>query len=159
MVWAGFSHSLTMPLTFFDENQNDESYMAMLRDKVLPFLRRKGVLRSTILVQDGARTHTSNRSLDFIKENFPAGFLSNRTDTPWPPNSPDLTPLDFWLWAYLKNMVYLPPRCQTIDELKEKIMKIYSSIPRSMFRHAIENVRNRAVLCIEQNGQHFENCD
>jgi hypothetical protein len=24
----------------------------------------------------------------------------------WPPRSPDLTPLDFFLWGYVKNIVY-----------------------------------------------------
>jgi hypothetical protein len=24
----------------------------------------------------------------------------------WPPRSPDLTPLDFFLWGYAKNIVY-----------------------------------------------------
>lgn len=110
-------------------------------------------------MQDGTRPHTSRNSLDFIKEKFPAGFLSDRTECPWPPNSPDLTPLDFWFWSYLKNTVYSPPRATAIEELKLKIERAYQAIPRSMFRHAIENVQNRALLCLKKNGGHFENLE
>ena len=28
---------------------------------------------------------------------------------PWPARSPDLNPLDFWLWGHLKAMVYAAP--------------------------------------------------
>ena len=28
---------------------------------------------------------------------------------PWPPRSPDLNPLDFYLWGHLKALVYATP--------------------------------------------------
>jgi len=38
----------------------------------------------------------------------------------WPPRSPDLTPPDYFLWGYLKGIVYQnEPR--TIDALKANI--------------------------------------
>ncbi|KAJ4450186.1 hypothetical protein ANN_01593 [Periplaneta americana] len=32
-----------------------------------------------------------------------------KTKLPWPPRSPDLTPLDFYLWGHLKAVVYATP--------------------------------------------------
>ena len=39
----------------------------------------------------------------------------------WPPRSPDLTPVDFFLWGLLKSKVYKnTPR--TIEQLKDAIL-------------------------------------
>ena len=38
----------------------------------------------------------------------------------WLPRSPDLDPCDFYLWGYLKYVVY-NPLPKTLDELKENI--------------------------------------
>ena len=61
-------------------------------------------LQFTVLFQDGATIHTSNNSMDFIDGIFGARVLSGRRrqGKDWPPNSPDLTPCDFFLHGYLK---------------------------------------------------------
>ena len=41
----------------------------------------------------------------------------------WPPRSCDLTPLDFFLWGYVKDKVYAD-NPQSIQELKEKIRAV-----------------------------------
>ena len=51
--------------------------------------------------QDGASSHTSNLSRDWLKENFGGRVISLKTDLEWAPYSPDLSPPDFFLWGYL----------------------------------------------------------
>jgi hypothetical protein len=41
--------------------------------------------------------------------------------TTWPPHSPDIIPLDFIFWAYIKDAMYMPPMATTLPELAEKI--------------------------------------
>ena len=36
----------------------------------------------------------------------------------WPPRSPDLTPLDYFLWGFVKGKVYYPPLANSTEELK-----------------------------------------
>jgi hypothetical protein len=36
----------------------------------------------------------------------------------WLPRSPDATPCDLYLWAYVKGQVYVPPLLASIQELK-----------------------------------------
>ena len=38
----------------------------------------------------------------------------------WPARSPDLTPLDFYLWGYLKSKVYFD-KPESLEELKNRI--------------------------------------
>ena len=45
----------------------------------------------------------------------------------WPPRSPDLTPLDFFLWGHVKTIVYATnPR--SLEDLKAKIANVISGI-------------------------------
>jgi hypothetical protein len=77
--------------------------------------------------------------------------------TAWPPSSPDLNPLDFYLWGHLKSLVYAAPvgkeeallhgivdACQTICNYPG----IFERMRRSMMRHV--------EACIESHGRHFE---
>ena len=47
-------------------------------------------------MQDGATCHTTPLNLDFLRSKFAGRVISHKTDLPWPPNSPDLNPLDFF---------------------------------------------------------------
>ena len=38
--------------------------------------------------------------------NFPNRWLGRGGPVAWPPRSPDLTPLDYYLWGHMKTLVY-----------------------------------------------------
>jgi len=39
----------------------------------------------------------------------------------WPPRSPDLTPLDFSVWRYVKDQVFVPLLPASLEELRARI--------------------------------------
>ncbi|GBP69149.1 hypothetical protein EVAR_47424_1 [Eumeta japonica] len=85
---------------------NSERYMEMLDEFFVPELQNfPGCNRRTWFQQDGATSHTSYRSLPRVREIFPGKLISRRGDINWPPRSPDLTPMDFFLWSYVKSKV------------------------------------------------------
>lgn len=73
----------------------------------------------------------------------------------WPPRSPDLTPLDFFLWGYLKNEVYQHP-ISNMAELCDRIRAACRAIPAAMLAKAVRGTVNRAQLCIVADGGAFE---
>lgn len=74
----------------------------------------------------------------------------------WPPRSPDLTPLDFYFWGYIKNEVYKEP-LQNIEELKNKITHVCHNISKDVLKKVTSNeVKKRLEFCMTSNGQHFE---
>lgn len=47
------------------------------------------------------------RPIRLFHENiFPGKLISRRDGINWPPRSPDLTPVDFFMWDFLKSKVY-----------------------------------------------------
>ncbi|GFW51479.1 putative LOC100569746 [Trichonephila clavipes] len=49
----------------------------------------------------------------------------------WPPRSCDLTPLDYFLWGYLKSLVYAD-KPQTLDHLEDNIRRVIANIRPQM---------------------------
>ena len=42
----------------------------------------------------------------FLNDTFPDKWIGRHGPILWPPRSPDITPLDFFLWGYAKDIVY-----------------------------------------------------
>jgi hypothetical protein len=40
---------------------------------------------------------------------FPGHWVGRDGPIPWSPRSPDIKPLDFFLWGYVKDIVYMTP--------------------------------------------------
>ena len=74
----------------------------------------------------------------------------------WPPRSPDLTPLDFFLWGVLKERVYSTP-VPTKEELRQRIVRCIEDLdPREIQKATTRRVQKNILKCLERNGQHFQ---
>ena len=80
---------------------NRHVYMEILA-KAKPKLDALHSPNGYILQQDGATSHTAKDTISFMKKQFPK-FLK---PTEWPPNSPDLNVMDYYVWGALQQMVY-----------------------------------------------------
>ena len=125
-----------------------------MRKKFIQALRRKrGVDMDTVIFQqDGAPPHCSNRTLEYLRRYFPGDrLISQRTDFPWQPYSPDLNPPDFFLWGYLKGRIYAN-NPQTLEALKTNIRREVRNIPADMIARVIANFDVRVAAVIQQRG-------
>lgn len=82
-------------------------------------------------------------------------MISLKTPMEGPPLSPDLSPLDFFLWGYLKDRVY-EPAPKDINELKRAIKREMRKIQVDVCMSVIRNFRERVDLVVRQNGRHLE---
>ena len=55
---------------------------------------------------DGASPHFSHFVRQYLNYKFPKGWVGRGGKKNWPPRSPDLNPLDYHVWGYMKAMVY-----------------------------------------------------
>ena len=110
---------------------------------------------SMFFQQDGASLHSALIVRNYLHEQFPGRWIGRFGPIEWPPRSPDLTPLDFFLWGHLKSVVYRN-RPRNIDELKEAIRQEIRSIPRETLLRAKRSFLERIELCLQAEGGHFE---
>lgn len=73
-----------------------------------------------------------------------------------PPRSADLTPLDFFIWGHLKEIVYKTP-LQNREDLEMRVRLAINEITELQLENVLRGTVTRIRLCRENNGQHFEN--
>ncbi|GFX29964.1 transposable element Tc3 transposase [Trichonephila clavipes] len=77
--------------------------------------------------QDGATCHTARAAIDSLKDTFGDRLISRFGPVNWPPRSCDLTPLNYFLWGYVKSLVI-----QTLDHLEDNIRRVIADIRTQM---------------------------
>ncbi|GFT75823.1 uncharacterized protein TNCV_851291 [Trichonephila clavipes] len=90
-------------------------------------------------------THTCNTAratIDLLKDMFDDRLISRFGAVNWPPRSCDLTPLDYFLWGYVKSLVYVD-KPQTLDHLEDNIRRVIADIRSEMLEKVIENWTSR----------------
>ncbi|GFW34043.1 uncharacterized protein TNCV_287271 [Trichonephila clavipes] len=92
--------------------------------------------------QDGATCHTARATIDLLKDTFGDRLISRFGPVNWPPRSCDLTPLDYFLWGYVKSLVYAD-KPQTLYHLKDNIRRVIADIQPHMLEKVIENWTSR----------------
>ncbi|GFW51131.1 protein CLEC16A homolog [Trichonephila clavipes] len=81
--------------------------------------------------QDGATCHAARATIDLLKDTFGNRLISRFGPVIWPPRSCDLTPLDYFLWGYVKSLVYAD-KPQTLDHLEDNIRRVIADIRPQM---------------------------
>ncbi|GFW60018.1 uncharacterized protein TNCV_4864731 [Trichonephila clavipes] len=92
--------------------------------------------------QDGATCHTARATIDLLKDTLGDRLFSRFGPVNWPPRSCDLTPLDYFLWGYVKSLVYAD-KPQTLDHLEDNIGLVIADIRPQMLEKVIENWTSR----------------
>ncbi|GFU09715.1 uncharacterized protein TNCV_5027421 [Trichonephila clavipes] len=101
-----------------------------------------GVEKFKLEKQDGATCHTAPATIDLLKDTFGDRLISRFGPVNWPPRSCDLTPLDYFLWGYVKSLVYAD-KPQTLDHLEDNIHRVIADIRPQMLEKVIENWTSR----------------
>ena len=89
--------------------------------------------------QNNAPVHNSIIVTDYLTK------MGIKT-VPQPPYSPDLAPCDFWLFPKLRGC-----RHETIEELKEAVMKVIDTLTQEDFHGAFEKLLEWYNKCIAAN--------
>jgi len=75
----------------------------------------------------------------------------------WPPNSPDINPLDYHVWgSILEKFDHLNPQPKDIQELKSALTKIWDELSQDEICKSITDFRKRLRACVNAEGGHFE---
>ncbi|GBM22843.1 hypothetical protein AVEN_202122-1 [Araneus ventricosus] len=99
--------------------------------ETLAFPQIEDLQSNIIFQQDGKPPHWSLEMRKVLDEKFPRHWIGRAGPIPWPLKSPDITPMDFFLWRYIKNIVYQSPIGDT-DELKSQITAAIQTVDSAL---------------------------
>ncbi|UYV66807.1 hypothetical protein LAZ67_4002921 [Cordylochernes scorpioides] len=115
----------------------------VLRPVTLPYLQ--GV-PNALYQQDNARPHTARISQQALQD---VQML------PWPPYSPDLSPIEH-VWDIIGRRLHALPQPRSEDELWQMVEREWRAIPQDAIRTLIDSLARRVAACIAVRGaRHF----
>lgn len=160
-VWCGMLANKVIGPIIFEGNLTGARYMHFLQHEIENLLEDIPIQRYNNLIwqQDGAPPHNVGLVTHYLNEKY--NFWIGRQGTlRWPPNSPDLNPLDIFLWGYLKNKIYYE-RPQNINVLRQQIENEIFSLNRNnsdFIANAINRkLRKNIFNCRNNGGGYVEN--
>ena len=94
---------------YFNGPITTEPYTEILSGPLVVFLKDEVSLRNLSRMwyeHDGAPVHKSAQPYTFLAQSINTRIIGYKGEQEWPPRSPDLYLLDFYLWGFLKRKVY-----------------------------------------------------
>src|SRR6218665_1611267 len=82
--------------------------------------------------QDGAPAHRDRETVELLKMETPNFIPPNL----WPPNSPDLNPVDYKIWGIMQDEVYRA-KIRDIEELRQRIVHAWEEFDQLVIDAAI----------------------
>lgn len=139
----------------YNEKLTAERYIAIIREVVADILNQ--LPNNDFWYQlDGAPAHSTypvNREITAL---FEDRWIGPNGPWLWPARSPDLTPVDFFLWGHIKNIVY-STQINTREELEQRVRNTFRELDAEIIRKATtDEVKKRLLKCLEADGGHFE---
>ncbi|GFX05673.1 uncharacterized protein TNCV_3197901 [Trichonephila clavipes] len=129
---------------------NGDRYRAMITNFFIPELNNHDV-QELWFQQDGATCHTARATIDFLKDTFGDRLISRFGPVNWPPRS---TPLDYFLWGYVKSLVYAD-KPQTLDHLEDNIRRFIADIRPQIFEKSSNMLDVQIGLHLSQPWQSY----
>ena len=138
-VWGAIGVGVKMLIILPTGNINAEFYISNILKKA------DRVLRNRVLVQDGAKPHTSAKTTDWLSQHGYDVLLN------WPARSCDLNPIEN-LWALLQKRVSdrLPV---SAAELAQYWREEFDAIPQAAIDRYVLSFAGRLERCVQKGGE------
>ncbi|UYV80175.1 hypothetical protein LAZ67_18001887 [Cordylochernes scorpioides] len=140
MVWGAIAYESRSPLLRIQGTMTAQRYVDdVLRPVTLPYLQ--GV-PNALYQQNNARPHTARISQQALQD---VQML------PWPPYSPDLSPIEH-VWDIIGRRLHALPQPRSEDELWQMVEREWRAIPQDAIRTLIDSLPRRVAACIAVRG-------
>jgi hypothetical protein len=144
MVWGAIGFGMKSELIIFENGTvNSERYLEAIQNF---FTQADSIygLGNWVFVQDGAACHTSEMALEALSQKC---ILNPE----WPPNSPDLNPIEM-VWGVLKHqMDWNKVHC--VQDAKDQLTHLWNSIPQASIDSLCLSFPTRVTMVHDAEGQ------
>jgi len=108
------------------------------------------------------------KSYTMVEDNDPVGNKSgeavsakrafNITAVQFPRYSPDLNPMDYFLWQEVEKRMAknAPKRLESVQAFKARLKRTALAIPEGIMRKGVSNMKERVKNCFGKCGKHVD---
>jgi hypothetical protein len=157
-VWLGVIGSHVIGPYFPGQTLDSKGFLYFLKNELSLLLEDVplNIRKQLIFQMDGCGAHSARVVTNWMNAHYPRRWIGRFGPVKFPPRSPDLTPMDFTIWAQLKSHVYSRP----VNTREELVMRIKDRCAQMNNSRQVANstlsVARRTQLCIEKKGFYFE---
>lgn len=139
-VWCGILDDRIIGPIFIEGNLNRFRYRDLLVQDLPDALEDipLGLRQRMWFQQDGCPAHTSQLARNSLNQLFPNRWIGKYGPVNYPPRSPDLTVLDYYLWGRIKDLVYRE-RPTTRENMIDRIIQAIASLQAEEIRRAVNS--------------------
>ena len=137
MVWGCMTNQGVGFACWIQGQMDSDLYTTILEDELLGTIEYYKLKRCKLIFQqDNARIYTTKKVKEWFQKN-------KITVLDWPPQSPDLNPIEH-LWDHLKRqLAKYPKEAKGVHELWERIQVEWNNIPKDVCSNLIKSMRKR----------------
>ena len=93
---------ITSPFFFTEKSITAQIYLDLSTEYASPQLEQ--YQPQVVFQQAGAPPHWGLQVRQFLNDPFPERWIGRDGPIPWPPSSPDITSLEFFMFCYVKDI-------------------------------------------------------
>jgi transposase len=155
MVWGCFASNIRGPLAVCHGHMKAVQYINILEDNLLPFIETlpNNIKNDVSFQQDNATIHRARVTQGWFDDN-------EITVIEWPPNSPDMNPIEH-VWKALKAKLHArfpdtyalrggPERVQ--EELAKRLQVVWAELEEEVFERLISSMPARVQALYDAKG-------
>ena len=141
------------PTSFLKDTlwMNAAAYIEVLEAVVKPWIDSVRGERPYVFQQDSAPSHKAMTTQDWMSENLHDHITPNM----WPPSSPDLNPLDYYVWGVVERETNKHPHI-TPDSLRAAITRVMTHMDEDHLIRACKCFRQRIEAVIAAEGDFID---
>ena len=138
----GWGYQIVGPY-FFENVVNGNNFLNYLRTDFTNMIKHLPLANYNFmwLQLDGCPAHFSRIIRAWLDQNYRNKWIGQGGHLQWPPRSPDLTPLNFFLWGVIKDYVY-SEEITSLEVLRLRILAAFEKLRSEPEKNA------RATACI-----------
>ncbi|XDV38987.1 hypothetical protein PO909_008291 [Leuciscus waleckii] len=146
-VWGMFSWHTLGPLVPIGHRLNATAYLSIVSDHGHPFMTTMYPSSDGYFQQDNAPCHKAR-----IISNWFLEHDNEFTVIKWPPQSPDLNPIEH-LWDVVeRELRALDVHPTNLHQLQDAILSILANISKECFQHLVESMPRRIKAVLKAKG-------
>jgi len=148
MVWGCMGWEGVGQLAEVEGRMDADQYVAILEDHLVPSIEESGIFEEeAIFQQDNDPKHTSKKAKKWMEDH-------NISLLDWPPQSPDLNPIEH-LWKHIKSeLTKYPTQPKGVWEIWERVAEVWDKIRPEVCQNLIESMPRRVQAVIKAKGGH-----
>jgi hypothetical protein len=154
-VWCGALHNYLIGPHFIERRLTPVQYRNFLQHK-LPLLLEDEPLALIVRIwiqHDGAPPHYGREVTTYLSRKFRGRWIGRGGPVTWPPHSPDLSPLDLFVWGLFRSIVYRRGKPETREQLVARIQDAFEGLrndfPRFSWQDSMDRRLKQGVVTLK----------